>query len=772
MLNHDTPYFSHKWRISGLIATIFLALSIPVYVVKKEIFTEAYSPEVLSYVGRTTCIECHQKETELWTGSHHDMAMDSATDLTVLGNFNNFEYKHHGQTHRMFKKDGRFFVNTMGPKGIFEDFEIAYTFGYTPLQQYLVPFDKGRLQCLPIAWDTKKKRWFHLGDTIYENENLDPDNWLFWTNQAQNWNGMCADCHSTNLQKNFNPETFSYNTTWSEIDVSCEACHGPASAHLEWAKLPEGSRPNNTNTGLPIKTSNLTNAELVNSCARCHSRRTILSDYPNSNKELLDFMVPQKAIQPFYHADGQILDEDYVYTSFTQSKMFSKDVRCSDCHDVHSVKLKVRGNKLCLDCHQPDLYDTPSHHFHQMPDTNINRLIQNTGEPGYEKGEGALCVNCHMSGRFYMGNDYRRDHSFRIPRPDLTLSIGTPNACNDCHKDKSIQWSQQYIEKWYGIKKRPHYGSAFAAAYFSDTTAISILKGYAQNEVYPLMVRATATALLQNYSDSASFSTIIMALTDPESLIRHAAVMSFHSTQVNNYLKYLAPLLSDPVKAIRIETAYKFSEIPTNMLPKKILDKVNKGLLEFKEANEYMGDFAGGQFNLGNMYLNTGNLDKAAQSYKNAIKIDHLFYQARTNLAMVYNRQGKNNEAEMLFKELIADFPELPELNYSLGLLLAEMNQIDESRKYLLKAADLIPNNSRIWYNLAVLELQTDGKNVEKYYKKALALDPLNFDYLWGLAIYYKSKDKIQQALDIYQKLHKAYPENKQVNEMLDDINN
>ena len=472
-----------NWKRAGFAATVVIALAFPVYLTR--IYIERSKPPVQNgpyYTGRASCIECHKKEDDLWKGSHHDLAMDTASSETVLGNFENFEYRHNGKTHRMFRKDGKFYINTNGPDGKFADFQVAYTFGYTPLQQYLIPFENGKLQCLPIAWDTEKKRWFHLGDTVYKGQDIKPDNWLYWTNQAQNWNGMCADCHSTNLEKNYDPVTGSFNTTWSEIDVSCEACHGPSSAHIEWANLPEGSRPMDTNTGLIVKTRNLDNKELLNVCARCHSRRSIMGDYENNNEDLLNYMIPQLITPPVYHADGQILDEDYEYASFTQSKMFEKLIKCSDCHDSHSAKTLEPDNRLCLKCHRPDIYDSPSHHFHKMEPDGVRKLI-NRGKPEYVQGSGSQCVNCHMVGKFYMGNDYRRDHSFRNPRPDLTLSIGTPNACNDCHTDKSVAWSQGFIEKWYGARKRPHYGETFAAAARRDPKAIPDLILYAENEL-------------------------------------------------------------------------------------------------------------------------------------------------------------------------------------------------------------------------------------------------------------------------------------------------
>ncbi|MDZ7635163.1 MAG: multiheme c-type cytochrome [Bacteroidales bacterium] len=458
-----------SWKIAGFTATVIFVAAFPVYIARVALNKpEAQAEEGAQFVGRNACIECHKKENDLWLGSHHDLAMDVANDSTVLGDFNNHEFRHRGKTHRMFRKEGGFYINTEGPTGAFEDFPVTHTFGYTPLQQYLVPFEGGRLQCLPIAWDTERGKWFHLGDTVYAGQDIRPDNWLYWTNQAQNWNGMCADCHSTNLKKNYDPEAKTFNTTWSEIDVSCEACHGPASDHITWANLPEGSRPDDVNTGLIVRTMDLNNKELLDVCARCHSRRSIMGDYENDNSDLLNYMIPQLITQPTYYADGQIFDEDYEYGSFTQSKMFEKEIKCSDCHDSHSVRTKEPDNLLCLQCHRPDIYDTPRHHFHKPdPGKGVERLI-NRGEPRYVEGSGAQCVNCHMVGRYYMGNDYRRDHSFRIPSPAMTLSIGTPNACNDCHKDKTAAWSQSYMTKWYGEKTRPHYGETFAAARQGD----------------------------------------------------------------------------------------------------------------------------------------------------------------------------------------------------------------------------------------------------------------------------------------------------------------
>ncbi|HHH43504.1 MAG TPA: hypothetical protein ENK49_05140, partial [Gammaproteobacteria bacterium] len=193
------------------------------------------------FVGRPVCTACHTEQAVQWSGSNHDQAMQLATSHTVLGNFDNATFTNFGVTSSFFKKNGRFMVRTVGPDGKLKDYEIKYTFGVEPLQQYLVEFPGGRLQALSLAWDTRSKqqggqRWFHL----YPDENIAYDDELHWTRPSQNWNSMCAECHSTNLEKNYDPVTRTFATSWSEIDVSCEACHGPGSNHVRWAEHKSG----------------------------------------------------------------------------------------------------------------------------------------------------------------------------------------------------------------------------------------------------------------------------------------------------------------------------------------------------------------------------------------------------------------------------------------------------------------------------------------------------------------------------------------------------
>ncbi|MGD9054333.1 MAG: multiheme c-type cytochrome, partial [Desulfobacterales bacterium] len=378
-----------NWKITGFIATLVIVLSIPAYMLKDKYFRRPIeSRPVATFAGSNKCKDCHRAEYDKWQNSHHDRAMEVASDETVLGDFSNVSVEFHGVTSRFYSKDSQFYVHTQGPDGKMGEFEITHTFGWYPLQQYLIPFPGGRLQCLPIAWDVKEKKWYHL----YPDMRIDPKDWLYWTNAGQNWNGMCAECHSTNLKKNYVIESDSYQTTWSEIDVSCEACHGPGSLHVEWAELPDMARPQSANYELVVKAKGMDSRQQVELCAPCHARRAILGDYTHAEPDLLDNMLPSLLTPELYFADGQILEEVYVYGSFTQSKMYSRNVRCSDCHDVHSIKKVKEGNALCLQCHRAGIYDTKAHHFHKKKGEKGEPIKSADGKVLFDVGTGAECV--------------------------------------------------------------------------------------------------------------------------------------------------------------------------------------------------------------------------------------------------------------------------------------------------------------------------------------------------------------------------------------------
>jgi tetratricopeptide (TPR) repeat protein len=737
-----------RWRLLALVALTVIVVVLPLSQVippRQAAPHEDLASTPATFVGRERCAACHVEATRAWQGSDHDWAMAIASDSTVLGDFDDVSFEHRGVTSRFSRRDGRYFVFTEGPGGRMEEFEIAYTFGYDPLQQYLVRFPGGRLQALSLAWDAEDEGWFHL----YPDQDIPPDDWLHWTRNAQNWNGMCAECHSTNLRKNYDATADSFDTTWSEIDVSCEACHGPGSRHVAWAEIPPMARPRLEHDGLAFPTSGITAQQEVELCAPCHSRRTELGDYDHRRQPFLDNQIPSLLEAGLYYADGQILDEVYVWGSFVQSKMFQNDIRCSDCHDVHSLELRAQDNGLCTRCHQAEAYDAAEHHFHKKI---------HEGKPS----DGARCVKCHMPEQTYMVIDERADHSLRVPRPDLSVRLGVPNACNQtgCHADKDAAWAAKETETWYGKARKPHYGTLLAAGRQGDPEARPALLRLALDPLNPTIVRATALSLLGWDADETSQSAWRAALMDDEPLIRYTAVQNLNLRDPAALAALVGPLLFDPLRAVRLEAAARLAGPPAEHLESYQRQALEENLAEFQRAMEYSLDFAFAGLNLGNLYERRGDPARAESFYRRAIAVDELFYPAKMNLAVLLDAQGRTAEAVTLLQEVLADYPEQMDAAYSLALGLAGLQRYEEAETYMARAAQGMPDNPRVHYNRGLLLQQLGEDDAARLsLERALELQPQSFDVLYALAGLYVKLGRLQEADRLADRLIAAHPQ-------------
>ena len=719
------------------------------------------------YVGREACRECHQKEYDLFLGSDHDMAMDTATEANVLGDFNDVTFTHLGITSRFYRKDGKFMVFTEGPEGTMEEFEIAYVFGVRPLQQYLIPFPGGRYQCLPICWDTRPEdeggqRWFH----IYGEERIPPDDVLFWTRVTQNWNYMCAECHSTNLHKNYSYREKAYHTTWSEIDVSCEACHGPGSDHIDWAgRVEAGSSPDvMPDMGLVLRLMDTDNAtwvfdpdsvtarrsvprrsdQLVQMCSRCHSRRAVATEDYYHGGSLLQTHWPSLLEEDLYYADGQILDEVYVYGSFLQSKMYMAGVVCKDCHEPHSGKVFVQGNALCYRCHMATEYGTRAHHFH---------------DPAKE---GASCFECHMHENTYMVVDPRRDHSIRIPRPDLSDKLGTPNACNQCHTDKTTEWATNYLRKWYGeqLLQTPHYGEVIWAGRKQYPEAQDDLIRLGGDPETAPMVRATAISLLGGYPGQQTSALLQRTVTDPDPLVRYATLTVVEYSPPELIRDLALPRLNDTVKLVRLMAANALTTVPRDMIPATSMEPLNAALEEYSASLMINADHPSTHLNFGNLYLNAGDLQKAEASYKEAIELEPGLVGPYINLADLYRRQNRDQEGEQVLKNALEKYPDLAAIHYALGLLKVRQDRYEEALQYLENASTLDPDDPQYSYVYAIgLNSRQQPEKALEVLKKALQRHPYDRNILYSLATISMENERTEDALRYAEKLVENYPE-------------
>jgi predicted CXXCH cytochrome family protein len=708
-----------------------------------------------TYVGRQACVGCHAKEDRLFRGSDHDRAMAEATPQTVLGDFNDREFTHGDVTSRLFRRGDQFFVTTDNREGKLETFAVKYTFGVRPLQQYLVEFPDGRIQCLPIAWDTEGKRWFHL----YPNEPIPHDDPLHWTRPLQNWNYMCAECHSTNLQKNYRMADDTYHTTWSEIDVSCEACHGPGSLHVALAESRSLFWDRRHGYGLP-RLKDADSRVVVESCAPCHSRRRIVHPDPRPGQSYFDHYLPELLDSELYYADGQIRDEDYEYGSFTQSLMYHKGVRCTNCHDPHTARIKFEDpgsprikytdNRLCAQCHLSAKYDTPQHHHH--PDAS---------KPGTK------CVECHMPETTYMVVDPRRDHAIRAPRPDLTVALGIPNACNGCHQDRAKgetpEWAQAKVLQWYGPPKGPrHFAHAIAAGRALKPEGHELLVDVARRKDLSAMVRASVVSLLSRYGSGDAEAAAIEGLESPEPLVRTTSVRCLEHLPPEGLCRRLAPLLRDPIRSVRIEAARVFAlaREARGGLSGEDRKAFDAAMAEYFAAQEAVDDQPAAHLNMGVAYASLGQFEKAQEAYATALRLDPKFIPARVNLAMLLDERGKKTEAEAEFRKVIAQDAEMGEAYYSLGLLLAEDDhRLEEAATTLAAAAQRLPDHPRVHYNhgLALQKLNRPG-DAEQALLKAHQLAPSAIDYLYALATLYAQQNQWPKARAAAEQLVREHP--------------
>ncbi|WP_245942642.1 tetratricopeptide repeat protein [Candidatus Colwellia aromaticivorans] len=716
------------------------------------------------------------------------MSMKHADSDSVLGDFNNatfiFKDKRTIKPNTFFKKGEQFWVNIQDDDGLFHDYQIKYTFGYKPLQQYMVEFNDGRVQLIPFAWDSRAKtdggqRWFNLYPEFTKNHQD-----FFWTNTGQNWNYMCADCHSTNVKKNFDIDSNSYQTSFSEINVACESCHGAASEHISWTK---DKKINNFGFNRDLSTSvkhwqsekgkttltpaRIKNTQQVLTCAQCHSRRTQISNnaHITANKEnnafgeryLLDLITSEN-----YYADGQVYNENFVYGSFLQSKMYQKGVVCSDCHNPHTAKLKFPIDTLCLQCHQADNYASNNHHKHP------------------ESSNGAHCVNCHMPQTTYMKIDARRDHGFHIPRPDLALQLGTPDTCLSCHEDKDSNWSLSNVNAWFpnteqriAKKQQKDYAAVFSATTISLSnkqwqSVASELSRIAQTLSYAPIIRASALTKMADTSNTNTIIAIARGLKNDNELIRLGAVIALQGRGAQEIQaqkwRLLSPLLTDKVLTVRTSSAFALASL-WQQLNQAQQKQLTPALNEYITSQDFNNDRSFAHTNKGIIYSYQGKFKQAIQSFKQGIIIEPYFAPAYINLSQVHRQLKQNQQAIAILKQGVDANPENPQLPFELAMAFIRAKDKPTAANYLHQATQLAPQNSHYFY---VLGLSLEQQNKSKAYKALTQAYKLsqNPQHLYALCEM-QIRHKTFQAKQCLNKLAKVAPANviEQLNIQLND---
>lgn len=748
----------HPSPMKKALSTALLAAVLACGETGPEVQVPAPAP---TYIGVDSCAGCHPEQTQRWRGSHHDLAMQEASPETVRGDFGDVTFEHRGERFRFHRQKDRFFVETAAADGTTEDFEVVYTFGVLPLQQHLVRLPGGRLHALSVAWDTRPateggQRWFHL----QPDETIPPGDLLHWTGIAGSWNAICADCHSTNLVKGYLLDESRYEPQWSELDVACEACHGPGSAHLAWAESSDREATAGRGLSVPLGSAHAwqfaEGAPIasrappsapggegeIDVCAPCHSRRSRIAEVEPGGV-FLDQYRPALLEEGLYHADGQILDEVYVWGSFLQSRMYAAGVTCSDCHDPHSLGID-EPDAVCAGCHRSEVFADPSHHHHAP------------------ESAGASCVACHMPTRTYMVVDDRHDHGFRVPRPDIGEKIGAPDACTSCHADRSQAWAAGTIAGWNGGGPLApiHPGEVLQAGRFRMPGAGKALAKLANDRDRPAILRASALQLLGTQLDASSVPSLLAGLRDPEPLVRMVAAGAAEALPEPERWLALEPLLRDEVRAVRIEAAQALAPLRRGITDPRATESFDAALDEYRAAQLLNADRPGSHVNLGLLHARLGDPDAAERAYRTALRVGPWFLPSYVNLAELHRTEGREDESERILREALALYPDSADVLHALGLLLVRGQRLDKALVALGRAARLAPENSRYAYAHGIaLNSTGDLPAALDVLSRAHQLHPGDTDVLVALTTLHRDAGHLEAARTHARKLMALRPE-------------
>jgi tetratricopeptide (TPR) repeat protein len=653
-----------------------------------------------AYAGSESCRQCHEEAYRLWEHSNHGLAERVPTlalDRTAFEPPRSFR---HGSQETSVRLDGtNCLVTGLGLSGTNETHPVVRVIGNDPLRQFLVAAPGGRLQTLEASYDPRSNQWFN----VYGSEDRRPGEWGHWTGRGMNWNSMCAGCHNTRVRKNYAEATDTYHTATTELTVSCESCHGPLKAHVEWQK--QYGRTGEKDPTLP----KFSHRQVLDNCGFCHARRTDLTSDFKPGDSFFDHQSLAGVDQSdHYYADGQVREENYEFAAFLGSKMHARGVYCLDCHNPHSMKTLLPGNWLCLRCHSGSYTNAPvidpvAHSHHMVFGYNAEGKLVNsdltTYKPREVKETGGECVNCHMPQTVYMQRHWRHDHGFTIPDPLLTKQYGIPNACNRCHTDKSADWALDTCAKWYGSKmERPtrQRAQVIARARQGDASARQALLDLLNGDESPYWKAATTSLLGQWFGEASVRDALLRALADPDPLVREQAVRALEplaTTQGAFVAAALRKLLADPARSVRVSAAWALrAGLPADT-------QAARDLQYYLKLN---ADQPSGQLQAGAFALANDRLQEALAHYQKAVAWDTNSAATRHDFAVALSALGRNREAIEQLEAACRLQPGEAEYQFKLGLAWNEAGSVEKTVAALEQATRLDPRHARAWFNLGL----------------------------------------------------------------------
>lgn len=719
-----------------LLVTVIMAFLAADLLISPKLAGPQQAQPVSAWVDEEQCNSCHEQNVQQWQRSNHAMAMAEATPEHVRGQFN---------TEQFYQKDQRYWLTSPADDGHREHFQVAYTFGWQPLQQYLVATERGRWQAFGQAWDTEQQQWFAL----YPEQASNTNHPLHWQQPLHMANTQCISCHVTHYQANYDPNTDRFNSTWQALGVGCQSCHGPAAEHLNWAnKASDEPMPTQPLKGFKVS---LSQAEAqLNSCAQCHSRRIELTDF-SPETDIHDQFILSPLSADLYEVDGKILEEVFEYGSFIQSNMHQAGVACSDCHNAHSGALRAPGNAVCSQCHNPQGqaarpglntqrlqgkdYTSSEHHFH--PPESV----------------GAQCTSCHMPGRTYMGNDYRHDHSFSSPNPAQAVQLNHSDACLGCHQEQPSAAIIAQFQQWYPTAQARDRGYAktlFMARHGEDGAVQALLDQLELEQQPPIRLAALLTELA-NYPSSAAQQLVLRYASHPHALLRRAAIETATALMPLAWLQGQFPhWLQDQTTAVRVTAAEQLIGLQLPVEPAL--------LMEYERLQQRHLATAQGHFNLASVYQLTGREGQVGPSLQLALQRNSHYIPAMIAWADLLEDDSPTMAKQFLHEQLQRQ-PNSAALNYAMALNQVRQGHLPLAIQYLQQAYTLEPENSHYAYVLAVATYDSGAQQEAlAILRAALANQPNQRHLRYVLLQYSGNSEERKKLFDDLQRMNPFDP--------------
>jgi tetratricopeptide (TPR) repeat protein len=700
------------------------------------------------YVGSRSCRECHERFYDLWSPSHHGKAMQPVADVLLNEKLQVPELaKKVGDSwFKVFLDSSTLFMiewKSQEAKEEINRFEAKWALGGRNIYYFLTPFEGGKLQTLPLAYDINRKEWYSNPESAVRHfvDNISTDEEVDWKHSLYTFNTTCHSCHVSQLNKNYDVSSNTYHTTWNEPGINCETCHGPCEEHIQICR--EAKEKDEVPLDLKIiQVKNFNSQQHNASCASCHAKGMPLTQAYNPGEPFFQHFNLITLESPDYYPDGRDLGENYTMASWYQSSCASNsDLHCVTCHTSSGrYRYKNNDNEICAKCHQDHVDDFEAHSHHEATDS-------------------ITCISCHMPETEF-ARMTRSDHSMRPPMPATTIEFESPNACNICHIEEDASWSNKHVTEWHGNYQDETLKYARLIFQGRNNNFLNIDQMYTMinNPDINLIFRNSVIRILISQINEENENYFIKALQDDSPLIRASAAEGLGFRMNVESKKALLNAAQDSVLVVRNRASSSLASYPRNMFNQEEWNIVESNFKEYEDFLMANPDSWSAHYNLGNYYQGRGMHQQAIKSYDKAVELEEEAVMPLVNSAMAYSILGHNLQAEEKLTDALKVDPKNSAANLNYGLLLAQTQRFDQSKTHLIRALDSDSTLSVAAYNLAVITSQSSLTEALKYISLAHKLDPNNAKYGYTFAFYSYQDGNNQIAISTLLELINSFP--------------